>query len=189
MSTIRSLISRSSTLPVSLLLAKKHLRIEESETIENDLITLYINAAVRGLEHATGRALVTTQSRLELPKFKRQIDLPFGPVQSVQSVKYRDLAGNEQTINSSNYKLVKGLYSMVLFNEDYDFPEVSQSITNPVQVEYTSGEPTLRDDLQHSVLVAVGTAYLQRESFAHGSATDVSDFFVNYFEKYRVVRL
>lgn len=68
---------------------------------------VYIPAARRVCEQRTGRSLVTQTLKLTLDAWPadHEIELPFGPVQSVTSVKYLDLNGVQQTVSTTVYEL------------------------------------------------------------------------------------
>lgn len=97
-----AVITEPTVEPITLAEAKTHLRVNNS--LENDLITALIVAARQWVEGYTMRPLMTqtlqanydylTTTEILLNKF---------PIQSITSVKYIDLSGTEQTIDSSTY--------------------------------------------------------------------------------------
>lgn len=105
-----SLITPAATLPVSVAEAKAHLRVEHSE--EDTLIENLIKAVTVRIDGRYGwlrRALINQTWELYLPWFpvSRCIALPMPPLQSVDSVKYRDQSDVEQTFSSDSYQVVK----------------------------------------------------------------------------------
>lgn len=90
--------------PVSLDLAKQHLRIDHDA--EDDLIRAWITAARELCEAHTGRRLVTQTLRLTLPAWPCDsvIRLPVEPVASVTSVAYEDADGDTVTLTSGDYQ-------------------------------------------------------------------------------------
>jgi uncharacterized phiE125 gp8 family phage protein len=89
--------------PVSLALAKAHLRIDHDD--EDDLIQAWIAAARRLTEDYAGRRWVTQTVRATLPAFPAWAwEFPVGPVASVTSVAYLDAAGDPQTVAAADYQ-------------------------------------------------------------------------------------
>jgi uncharacterized phiE125 gp8 family phage protein len=98
------LITPPSTLPVSLVEAKAHLRVDTSD--DDTLITAMLGAAIQMAEQATGRALMTQTWCLSLDAFPlAAIELSMVPVASVTSLVYSDTLGADQTLLPSNYVL------------------------------------------------------------------------------------
>lgn len=90
--------------PVSLELAKQHLRIDHDA--EDDLIRKWITAARELCEAHTGRRLVTQTLRLTFARFPCDgwLRLPVEPVASVTSIAYADADGDTQTLTSGDYQ-------------------------------------------------------------------------------------
>jgi len=86
--------------PISLAEARLHLRLTADDTTtEDSLISIWIAAARRAAESITGRGLITQTWRLVLDDFPGCIELERGPVQSISSLTYRDMAGATQTVS------------------------------------------------------------------------------------------
>lgn len=92
-------------LPVTVVEAREHLK--ESSTSRDAEILRLIYAATDFAEQYTGRALVTQTLDHFVERFPygTTLSLPFSPVVSVTSLKYRDVANVEQTWASSNYEV------------------------------------------------------------------------------------
>jgi len=91
-----TLIEPPASLPVSLAEAKAFLRIEHAE--DDALIENLIGAAVEHVEQATGRQFMPAEFMLTARCFDPIVRLPRSPVLTVESVQYRDRAGNLQTL-------------------------------------------------------------------------------------------
>ena len=104
--------------PISLSEAKAHLRVDISD--DDTLITALITAARQFAETECTRALITQQWQLVLDAFPGPslLGVPYGvpysipghailldrpPVQSVESIQYQDMAGDWQTMPSTDY--------------------------------------------------------------------------------------
>lgn len=96
------------TEPVSVAQARKNSGIDDNEF---DLeLEQSIREAREYLETRTEATLITRQWKLTLnsfPRCQRFFRLPRWPVQSIESIEYKDTAGNTQTWAAENYRLLK----------------------------------------------------------------------------------
>jgi uncharacterized phiE125 gp8 family phage protein len=136
--------------PLALEDAKHHLRVTWDD--ENERIEALIQAArehIDGRDGWVGRALITQTWDYTLREFPVEdcIRLQLPPVQSIVSVKYRDVAGNLVTFGSTNYTL----------SSDHDWqPEV--------RLAYGASWPATRDDLDAVVIQTVNGYGLTAET-------------------------
>ena len=89
--------------------AKKQCEVAESITDHDEDFDVWIEAATKYVENATGRQLMVATYDYTYDQFPCGNDpilLPHSPLSSVTSVKYTDTDGNEQTWASSNYIVV-----------------------------------------------------------------------------------
>lgn len=92
--------------PVSLAEAKLHCKIEPDVEDDDALVSGLITAAREFVENQTHRAFVDRELELVLDHFPcREIVFPVTPVISVDSVKYDDDDGNEQTVDTDDYQV------------------------------------------------------------------------------------
>ena len=104
-----SIVTAAASEPITLAEAKNFLRVDNSD--DDDLIEALITAAREMCEQYTRRILVTTVideyfdgfPNYRTPEDKDIIYLSRGPVQSIQSLKYVDEIGSEETVSSSSY--------------------------------------------------------------------------------------
>lgn len=126
------------------------------DTGSDTAITSYIQSARRQAEHFLQRKLITQTLERALHDFPADaIELPFGPVQSITSVKYIDADGVEQTIDSANYSL--DTYSMKVWCRpaySYTWPS-PRSIANAVKVRYVAGYGDAGSDVPDDILQAM----------------------------------
>jgi uncharacterized phiE125 gp8 family phage protein len=100
-----SLVSAPTADPLDLIDAKRHLRIEDDVTDDDDLVGSLISAAGERAELATHRALIRQTWDLVLDSFPDAdfIEIPKPPLVSITSVSYIDTGGVTQTFSSSGY--------------------------------------------------------------------------------------
>lgn len=94
-------VTPPATEPVTLAEAKAHLRVTYG--LEDALITSLIAAARAYIENWCDRALITQVWKATRDAFCPEIRLTGGVVTAIQSVKYIDADGVEQTLDSSAY--------------------------------------------------------------------------------------
>ncbi len=100
-----SLVTAPTLDPVSLAEARAQCKLDIPD--EDALIAGYLLAAREHVETETHRALITQTWDLTLDEWPEQIVLPRPPVQSVTAITYLDSAGTLQTLNPSQYRLLK----------------------------------------------------------------------------------
>jgi len=106
-----TLAAAPAQLPVDLNTFKIHARVRIDDETEDEYLNGLIAAATESIDGANGwlgRALITQQWKLTLHAFPGtgKIMLPLPPLQGVDSVKYIDAAGAEQTFAAENYEVV-----------------------------------------------------------------------------------
>lgn len=123
-------------LPVTLAEVKASLRVTSS--VDDDLITSYLGAAVGhldGYDGVLGRCLVSQTWAQRFDGWDASFQLPFPDVQSV-SVTYLDGDGAEQTLAASNYELIG---DMVFFVPEFDAPTLYEASEYPVTCTFAAG--------------------------------------------------
>lgn len=126
--------------PLTLAEVKLHLREDLSE--QDDLISSLIQMAREYAERYTGRAFLTQTLQLSLPEFPScgEIVIPRPPLQYIESIKYTDADGVEQTVDDALYQVdllsepgaVKPAYGEV-------WPAPRAGDYNAVRVRYVAG--------------------------------------------------
>lgn len=89
--------------PVTLAEARAWCRIDDSDTANNTVLTLLIQAMREYAENLTGRAFVQRTLQLNLECLPVEIELPLPPLVSVTSVKYTDENNTLQTLDPTLY--------------------------------------------------------------------------------------
>jgi uncharacterized phiE125 gp8 family phage protein len=169
------------TEPITLAEAKLHLRVDD--TAEDSLITALISAARETCEDRIEGTVPVTGWRLTLDAFPDAIKLPRGPVASVESVKYIDDDGVEQTLSPLDYLVdTASMQGYIVPAYGKAWPETRGQI-NAVTVEYTAGSAAAQHALKAWMLLAIGEMFANREAsaerpaVAHGFADRLLDPF------------
>lgn len=189
------LITAPTTYPVTLAEAKAHCRVDASD--EDTLITALITAATEMAEQKTGRAIMPQTWSLSLDAFPDEIWLTRVPVQSITSVKYFDADGVEQTLNSSQYSLLRDDFGFARVVRAYGvvWPN-TQARDAAVTVEYVAGyidAAAVPEAIKQWVKLMISTMYENRETEAYSSravSTTVQMSFVDrLLDRYMVYSL
>lgn len=136
-----TLITPPTSTPVSLAEARVQCGIHDSDTTYDAQLNGYIAAATSLLDGPNGllgKAIMAQTWDLTLDAFSDTIELPFGPVTAVSSVKYYDEDGVQQTADVASYTVDLGSSRQwVVLNSDYSWPS-TQSMINAVTIRFTA---------------------------------------------------
>jgi len=176
--------------PITLAEAKLHLSVDAALVAEDSLITGLIASARQQAEHRLGRALITQQWRFTMDAFPAFIDLPYPDLQSVQSIKYLDSDGVQQTLAVSEYQVItSGMIGRVQPAYGKRWPS-GRVQPEAVWVDYICGYGAPGDvpqSIKAWILMAVATLYGQREGLSAGSLSEVPrNFYEGLLDPYWV---
>jgi len=157
--------------PLTLDEAKHHLHVTWDE--ENDVIETLIDAArahIDGRDGWLGRALTTQTWDYTLPAFPAEdcIRLQLPPVQSIESIKYRDGNGTLQTFGSSNYELGadKHWRPEVRLVYGASWPatrDQADAVIIQTKNGYGDAAESIPQPIRQALLLLIGHLYLNRE--------------------------
>ena len=195
--------------PITLSDAKQHLRMEVSD--DDALITLLIAAARQYAEQLTRTSFITQQWSLVLDAFPgpslmgvpaglpwslpgHALLLEHGPVQSIDSITYLDMASTVQTMPSANYIAdMTGLLARVTPKFGQIWPVTLPQIAS-VSVNFTAGYGATADKVPAGLVqwmkLRIGTLYENREEVVTGRGINVTPmpFIDGLLDPYRLVR-
>ena len=166
MTTAPARIGSATDFPVDLEGVKAHLRIDWED--EDLLLQGYLAAAVSHVESLTGRAISRQSWQWVLDAFPAGVlVLPFGPVETVDSVAYLDRNAVAQEVD---------LNSLVI-----DISQIEARIAAPngwpvtakqigaVTLSWTVAVESCPDELHHAVLMLIAHWHRTREPMVVGS--------------------
>lgn len=180
------LITAPTVEPVSVVDARAHLNVITSD--DDELIAVMITAAREAAEVKVGRSLCTQTWRLTLDSFPggSMAGVPYGrafgipphaillerpPVQSVTSIKYDDMAGVEQTVSSTLYKVElssEPARITPVFGQIWPIPLPQIGAVRVTYVAGYGGADAVPAGIRQWILMQVGTMYANRESISTG---------------------
>ena len=146
--------------------------VEAATTAEDDLLTAIIQASREHVEDVTRRQLLTATWYFYLDSFpdKDFIRLPFGNLQTISSVKYKDTDGTETTLVENTDYLVEtngdGCGRLVL-PYGISWPSVTLYPSNPITIEFVCGwtaAASIPKKIRHALLMICADMYENREA-------------------------
>lgn len=181
-------ITEPESYPVTVAEAKAHMNIASAFTADDTLIQGFIASAVEQAQNMTRRQMVEATWELvidEFPSVTRanpyaHIELPNPPLLAVESVKYMDAEGVEQTLASGDYVVdTDGLVGRIYPVYGGSWPDTLDA-PGAVAVRYSCGwemdeaeSPpawTGPESIKTWIKVRVATMYEQREALVVGQA-------------------
>lgn len=180
------------TTPVSIEEARAQCSIYENDASFDTLLQIYIDAAVSHLDGYYGilqRALEPQSWTMTIDSFADGITIPFGPVIAIDSVKYNDTDGDEQTIDVANYALDTSNDEIKIVPvSGYSWPS-TQSGINQVTIEFDAGYEGETDSngyqtgipiaIKQALLLLIGHWFMNREAVSVGTAVNDMPFAVD----------
>lgn len=171
------LIAAPTEKPVTVAECKAHLNIDHAD--KDALIQTYIDGATAYLDGYTGilgRCMVTQTWELVLDEFPTQaLRFPSGPIQSITSVKYDDVNGDEQTFAALSYTLdAASDPAWLVLNSDESWPNILDAI-NAVRVRFVAGygaAAAVPAALRVGIMQMVGSMMLQKETIRFGETVE-----------------
>lgn len=150
--------------------AKQWLNVDYDD--QDEVIASIIKAARLKIEKRCGISIAMKQYRIKFARFDGNVELANPPVVSVDSVKYIDEDGNEQTVDASSYVLIEDDYAPYL-HPLTDWPTDIATRTDAIRVEFTSGidiedspPDEVPDDLLQAMRWLISHFFENRESTA-----------------------
>jgi len=166
--------------PITLAQARAQCRIDSDNTAEDTMITgVWGPAVVDACQQILKRSIMLQTLRITLDAFADEIALPMPRLLLVTSVEYKDTAGAWQTLNPSVYEVdTESQPGRIVRASGQSWPALFDGI-NVVRITYDAGYASGTEAQQQAavpaavkqwILLALGTAYAQRESMTAGLA-------------------
>src|SRR5690606_32364342 len=138
-----------------------------------------IPVAREAAESYTERALATATYELRMDDFDSSIALPVAPVQSIESIKYIDSDGVEQTVSTDVYTLDDDPDSPAIrlqYGQSWPVPRAEK---NAVRIRFVAGYADdspgapLPKALHQAMLLIIGHLYENRQDVTDKQVYDV----------------
>jgi len=150
--------------------------VNEATTAEDDLLLEKLQSAIEDAEDFTGRQLLTATYNGYLCYFptKDYIELPFGNLQSVTSITYKDTDGTETTmiegtdyLVETNVDAVRGgdQVGRIVLPYGVSWPAVTLYPSNPITIEFVCGWKAadyVPSKIKQAIMLMVADRYADR---------------------------
>ena len=139
---IIELVTLPAQYPVSLAEGKKQCEIDDDDTAHDTYVKSLIMAATGRAEQYLHRRLVTQTWKYYLDgwPYGSSIRLPFGRLQSVTSIKYKDSDGDESTFSADDYIVdTNSEPGLIELGYEESWPTVTLYPSNPIKIEFVCG--------------------------------------------------
>jgi uncharacterized phiE125 gp8 family phage protein len=147
--------------------------VNAATTAEDDLLTEKLQSAIDDAEDFTGRQLLTATWKAYLDKFpvdKDYIELPFGNLQSVTAITYKDSAGTVTTMTVTTEYLVEtngDQCGRIVLPYGCSWPSVTLYPSNPITIEFVCGwkaAANVPSKIKSAILLGATDLYNCRET-------------------------
>ena len=152
--------------PVTLYSMKEYLNVDYQSW--DSLISVLISGARTKLERYTGCSFGTKTLVATFQQVADNIDIPYGPIQSITHVKSIDETGVKTTLVAGTDYLVTG--------NNFKNIRFYNVVEGPIEIEYVAGYVSLPADLKVAIMKQVGIDFEYRENVLDSSAaTELSN--------------
>jgi len=157
--------------PVALEEAKAHLRVDDS--VDDALITAIISASRQFIENELQSALIQRYYTLNLDELPSEIILPWPPLVSVTTLKYRDTDGVQTTMPATTYRTVANTRpGRIVLENGQSWPS-TEHLPDSIEIVYVAGFGTAAASVPHAIrqaiLLMTGHMYAFREPVITGT--------------------
>jgi uncharacterized phiE125 gp8 family phage protein len=159
--------------PVTAYDAYSHLRLVEDDS-EKDYAEALVAVAREYVEQRNG--IATTEQVWEMSLdgwWEDPIAVPYPPLVTIQSVKYTDQDGNEQTLDPANYRVVPGEPVAFLAWSANSVRPAKRDEIGSVRVRFLAGRAdpnSVPKSIRQGILLLVGTWFENREGVSMAAA-------------------
>jgi len=170
---VSQLITKPAREPLTLAEAKLHCKVDDDQTEADAEIASFIVRARRRAENYTHRALITQTWESRFDYFSGWMLLPHGSLQSVESVKYIDSNGAEQTVAASVYEVdtfspLGGVY--LGYSQTWPSPRVEpQAVRIRFVAGYGAYGSDVPEEIRGAMLLMIGDMNENKETGGVGT--------------------
>jgi len=182
--------------PVTLDEVKNHMRLDLEIVDHDDYLTGLISSVRKEIEELTWRKLITQSWYVFIPGWPSidYIELPFGSLSSVTTIKHKDTDGDQTTWDSDEY-IVGTDYQRgrVTLAYGYTWPNETLYPSNPIEIDMTCGYGAARNSvpepLRQAIKVLCAERFENREDSIVGITFSKMDTVANLIAPYRLNQL
>ena len=157
--------------PITLNEAKKQCEIGQEQPDHDDYLNSLIAAATGQTEQFLHRRLITQTWKFYLNQFPSDnyIKLPFGQLQSVTSLKYKDEDAVESTMDSGDYIVdIQSEPGQIVLGYEEVWPTDTLLPSNPIKIEFVCGYgltgASVPASIKHAIKLTISDLFENRET-------------------------
>jgi len=157
-------------MPLELNEVKDHLNIELDFTDDDDYLKTLVPTATQTVEQFLHRRLITQTWYQYLDGWwYNSLTMPFGRLQGVTSIKYKDTDGTDSTWDSANYIVeANSDPGEIVLGYEKTFPTTTLYPSNPITIEFVCGYGTdgtdIEANIKHAIKLIISDLYENRET-------------------------
>lgn len=172
--------------PLSVKEVQDHLRVSG----QDEELFRMLKAARGIVERYLNRALITQEWDAYYDNWCNEFKLPYPPLQTVDSVKYRDTNGTEQTLATNQYWVTNNEPACVVRAYDVTWPVLQygrpQAIKIGVTVGYGDDSTDVPEEIRHSIKLLITDLYENRGTVVLGSVNKIPNYIIDLIHSYRI---
>ncbi len=172
--------------PVTLPEVQEHLRVSG----QDEEISRLIKSARGIVERYLNRALITQEWDAYYDHWCNELRLPYPPLQTVDSVKYRDGEGAEQTLSASNYWVTNNEPATIVRSYNTTWPQLQlgrpQAIKISVTVGYGDDPTNVPEEIRHAIKLVITDLYENRGTVVLGVVNKIPNYIIDLIHSYRI---
>lgn len=173
---ITTLVTAPAVKPVSIDYIKRHTIIEGSD--EDVYLGVLLDSATAKAEDVTNRKLITQTWKGFLGNWPSgdYITVPYGSLQSVTHVKYKDSDGTQYTMDSGDYIVdTDSDPGRIVLGYGETWPNATLYPSNPIEIQFVCGYGAIPDvsvpaRIIQAILLMITDGYENRQTYHNGTA-------------------
>jgi len=174
---------------------KDHLRIERTDTNEDTYLATVIAAAQEYVEDVTTRRLITQTWYVYFDVWPEEnsLELPFGQLQSVTSLKYTDSDDTENTVSTDDYYVDTTTDpGWIVLRNGKSWPSATLRTYNQIEALFVCGygdtATSVPVTLKRSIKLLAADLYINREDTLVGTISKRLGWLDALLANYRIWR-
>lgn len=182
------LITPPTSEPITLEELQAHLKVDGEDDYLNSLIITVRKAIERYLK----RSILTQTWKVYADCWHDVMKIPSPPLQSVTSVKYFDINGSLQTLDTENYWVVTtDEPGYIQRGYDVSYPELQYGRPDSVEIEYVAGWEECPEQIKHAIKIWCTDLYEHRGELTIGAgntSVKIPNYIANLIHDFRIYK-
>jgi uncharacterized phiE125 gp8 family phage protein len=183
----KKLVTGPTDLPLKLSEAKAQLEVDFED--DDQFITSLIRVVTADAENYLRRALLTQTWDFYIDRFSDYMDIPLPALQSIESVKYIDTNGDQQTLDAATYDVdTYAEPGVVRLAFGKSWPSTRDE-ANAVTIRFVCGYTSANEvpmPIKQAMLLQLRHLYEQRDTIIKGTIVKALPAYMSMMEFYRV---